>query len=114
MQAFASRLLSPFPVLFAWISNCHSRGGFTSYPNPSAPALADNPRPMNPNHILPSRSRRLIVAQACLLLAACPFALGQAVTPNAATLAKYDKNHNGRLDADELAAMQADQKTTAT
>ena len=29
--------------------------------------------------------------------------------PSAATLAKYDKNKNGRLDPDEIAAMQADQ-----
>src|SRR3954468_6700083 len=37
----------------------------------------------------------------------------QSVAPDAATLAKYDKNHNGRLDADELATMQADQAKAA-
>jgi len=31
-----------------------------------------------------------------------------AAAPDAATLAKYDKNHNGVLDPDELAAMQAE------
>lgn len=33
-----------------------------------------------------------------------------APTVDAATLAKYDKNHNGVLDPDEVAAMQADQR----
>ena len=44
------------------------------------------------------------------LLVALPAAglHAQAVVPDAATLAKYDTNHNGRLDADELAAKQAD------
>ena len=32
---------------------------------------------------------------------------------DAATLAKYDKNHNGVLDPDEIAAMQADQAKAA-
>jgi len=32
---------------------------------------------------------------------------------DAATLAKYDKNHNGRLDPEEIAAMQADQAKNA-
>jgi hypothetical protein len=32
--------------------------------------------------------------------------------PTAAQLAQYDKNHNGRLDPDELAALQADQAKT--
>jgi len=31
-----------------------------------------------------------------------------ASTPDAAALAKYDKYHNGKLDPDEVAAMQAD------
>ncbi|MES1167298.1 MAG: TonB-dependent receptor plug domain-containing protein, partial [Pseudomonadota bacterium] len=44
---------------------------------------------------------------------AVPFARAQtapSAAPDAATLAKYDKNHNGKLDPDEIAAMQADQK----
>lgn len=36
-----------------------------------------------------------------------PSLFAQAATTDAATLAKYDKNKNGRLDPDELAAMQA-------
>jgi hypothetical protein len=36
-----------------------------------------------------------------------------AAAGDAATLAKYDKNKNGRLDADELAALQADQAVAA-
>jgi hypothetical protein len=36
-----------------------------------------------------------------------------AAAPDSATLAKYDKNHNGVLDPDELAAMQADQAKAA-
>src|SRR5450631_4504112 len=40
-------------------------------------------------------------------------AWAQAAAPNAATLAKYDKNNNGRLDPDEIAAMQADEAKAA-
>mgnify|MGYP001553585485 CR=1 FL=1 len=36
-----------------------------------------------------------------------------ASAPDAQTLAKYDKNHNGRLDPDELAAMQTDEAKSA-
>ena len=36
-----------------------------------------------------------------------------AATPDAATLAKYDKNKNGRLDADELATLRADEEKAA-
>jgi len=44
----------------------------------------------------------------------CPVsAWAQAAAPDAATLAKYDKNHNGVLDPDEIAAMQADQAKAA-
>lgn len=52
---------------------------------------------------------RLLVLQACALAVAAP-AWGQTapVTATPAQLAKYDKNNNGRLDPDELAAMQAD------
>src|SRR5476649_2353360 len=37
----------------------------------------------------------------------------QAPAPSPAILAKYDKNHNGVLDPDEIAAMQADQAKAA-
>jgi outer membrane receptor protein involved in Fe transport len=49
---------------------------------------------------------------ACVLAAALvsPFLFAQtAPAPDAATLARYDTNRNGRLDPDELAAQQADQ-----
>src|SRR5258705_13495032 len=40
------------------------------------------------------------------------FAWGQSVpsdtSPDAATLAKYDRNHNGVLDPNELSALEAD------
>ncbi len=43
----------------------------------------------------------------------CPALLLAQAAPSAATLAKYDKNNNGRLDADEIAAMQADNAKAA-
>ncbi|HEX2853826.1 MAG TPA: TonB-dependent receptor plug domain-containing protein [Opitutaceae bacterium] len=43
-----------------------------------------------------------------------PLAWSQATAPDAATLAKYDTNKNGRLDASEVAAMDAAQKSTVT
>jgi hypothetical protein len=60
--------------------------------------------------------RGLVAAQLCALFAVT-LTFGQAIsapsgTPDAATLAKYDRNGNGRLDADELAAMQADNART--
>jgi outer membrane receptor for ferric coprogen and ferric-rhodotorulic acid len=57
------------------------------------------------------RTRYLIAAQLCALAFGLNQALAQsAPTVDAATLAKYDKNHNGILDPDEIAAMNADQK----
>mgnify|MGYP001599972145 CR=1 FL=1 len=55
--------------------------------------------------------RRLLLTSACLTIgfSLSPAQTAPAAAPNAATLAKYDKNKNGKLDADELAAMQADQ-----
>ena len=38
---------------------------------------------------------------------------GPSATPDAKTLARYDKNQNGKLDADELAALQADEAKAA-
>jgi outer membrane receptor protein involved in Fe transport len=57
-----------------------------------------------------------MLVPACTLLAAFPALAQQAstdMTPDAATLAKYDKNHDGKLDADEIAVMQADQAKAA-
>jgi hypothetical protein len=44
---------------------------------------------------------------------ACPSMVRAQAAPNAQTLAKYDKNNNGRLDPDEVAAMQADDARAA-
>jgi hypothetical protein len=65
---------------------------------------------MNPSKNLPSALRRLLLVP----VAATLFSLAHAQSaPDAATLAKYDKNKNGRLDPDEIAAMQADQAKAA-
>jgi hypothetical protein len=65
---------------------------------------------MNPSKTLPSVLRRLLLVP----VAATLFSLAHAQSaPDAATLAKYDKNKNGRLDPDEIAAMQADQAKAA-
>src|SRR6185312_13204160 len=63
------------------------------------------------------KTNRLPRSVQCLCLAALgvapllPLAHGQAApaASDAAVLAKYDKNKNGRLDSDELAALQSDQ-----
>ncbi|MBI5766304.1 MAG: TonB-dependent receptor [Verrucomicrobia bacterium] len=69
---------------------------------------------MNPSHRSLRALSRLLLGQLCLT-AAAPFVRGQAApAPDAATLARYDKNKNGRLDADEAAALAADQKKIAT
>src|ERR1043166_1755518 len=52
-----------------------------------------------------------LAAVAALCLSASTLAAQTASSVDAATLAKYDKNKNGKLEADELAAMQADQHT---
>ena len=46
-------------------------------------------------------------------IATLPASAQSIAAPDAATLAKYDKNHNGVLDPDEVAAMQADQAKAA-
>lgn len=50
---------------------------------------------------------------ALLLLTAAPASAQLSPAPDAATLAKYDKNKNAQLDADEVAAMEAENKSTA-
>ena len=59
-------------------------------------------------------SRRAILAPTLLLFIA-PLAGQVAPSPSVepALLAKYDRNNNGRLDADEVAALQADQAKAA-
>ncbi len=61
---------------------------------------------------------RVPIIAACLITFAptLPRLCAQAVSaaaPDAKTLARYDKNKNGKLDADELAALQADQDRSA-
>ena len=46
------------------------------------------------------------------LAAAWPLAAQTAAPVDAVTLAKYDKNNNGRLDPEELAEMNASEKST--
>jgi hypothetical protein len=69
---------------------------------------------MNSNLTSPQLCRLLMLA---LLSAVAPIVAqaqkAPSQAPNAATLAKYDKNRNGRLDADEVAAMQAAEKAAA-
>ena len=62
-------------------------------------------------------SSRSAVAGLVLLAGTAPGLLAQAApasAPDAPTLAQYDRNGNGRLDPEELAAQQADQARAAT
>ena len=70
---------------------------------------------MDSNRTLAHAVQRLTLALACAAVVAQP-ALAQSAggaAPDAQTLSKYDKNKNGKLDPDELAAMQADQAKAA-
>ena len=55
----------------------------------------------------------LIVGLTGLVVLPVGLLQAQAVGPDAAALAKFDKNRNGRLDADELAALQVEQAKVA-
>lgn len=68
---------------------------------------------MNPFESCVVRSARQILFPAFAFLAtiSCPAQVAPVV--DASVLAKYDLNKNGRLDADELAARQADEAKTA-
>ena len=72
--------------------------------------------PMTPDPHLTVSSRRLVPALLALLAATDSLSLhavaqvAPAAAPNATTLAKYDRNQNGRLDPDELAALDTDRK----
>ena len=70
--------------------------------------------PPNPVRIrkLPRRLSWLAVALACTAAAFSP-ASAQTRPASTEALAKYDKNKHGRLDADETAAMAADEKRSA-
>ena len=76
------------------------------------PRTADQPKQtMPPSH---PTVRRAFFAPALLAFIA-PLAGQVAPSPSVepALLAKYDRNNNGRLDADEVAALQADQAKAA-
>jgi hypothetical protein len=64
--------------------------------------------------VKPIPSAAALLASAFLSLALlAPAPLRAQAAPSAQTLAKYDRNNNGRLDPDETAAMQADQARAA-
>src|SRR5882672_7305867 len=70
---------------------------------------------MNPNQGYLASVRRRFFLPTVALLFVTPLSWAQlapANSPDAATLAKYDKNKDGKLDAGEQAAMEADQKKT--
>ncbi len=67
---------------------------------------------MNTSRLLPAL--RTWALTACALAMIAPAQAQQmAAAPTPTQLAKYDKNKNGALDADELAAMQADEAKAA-
>lgn len=74
---------------------------------------------MNPTRST-QRLRKLVLAQACALFAVSLASAQQTkqdpvrAAQDAQALAKYDKNKNGRLDADEQAAMAADNNAAAS
>jgi outer membrane receptor protein involved in Fe transport len=80
--------------------------------DPILPGMRCVANPMN----TPSRHSRPVVGIVRFALA-LPFAAlvsyGQTPAVDAMTLAKYDLNKNGRLDPDELAALEAAPRTTA-
>ena len=73
---------------------------------------------MNSTTTTPPIRRALLLALGCALFAVVPASAQQTnpaqMAPDAKSLAKYDKNKNGKLDADELAAMQADEAKAAS
>lgn len=74
---------------------------------------------MNTPRLSPYQRRRLLLAPVCLLLTGS-FAFAQtspsssSPAQDAKILAQYDKNNNGRLDADELATKAADDAKLAS
>lgn len=69
-----------------------------------------------PTPCLPPRPRTFLLLATAALLASPSLHAQQAPAPvvSAATLAKYDANKNGRLDANELATLEADEKKSAS
>jgi hypothetical protein len=70
---------------------------------------------MNPARRIPLITRSLLLALTgvgCAVVSVRAQAVN-AAAPDAKTLARYDKNKNGKLDPDELAAQRADESRTA-
>src|SRR5438874_931460 len=69
---------------------------------------------MNPSPVF---CRQLVRAALAVLLLAigtlAPAQVAPATAVDAATLARYDQNHNGRLDPDEQAALDRDRQNAA-
>ena len=69
---------------------------------------------MDTNGPISKLARQLALVLACAAVVAPPaLAQSAATAPDAAALAKYDKNKNGKLDPDELAVMEADKAKAA-
>ena len=68
---------------------------------------------MKAPRILMNSAARLLTSAFLTAALFCPASVRAQAAPNAQTLAKYDKNNNGRLDPDEVAAMQADNARAA-
>ncbi len=82
----------------------------TPFPDPVCPDLNMNCSPHLP---LAPRALRLLPCALLALLSSHAQTTPTPSAPDAKTLAKYDKNNNSRLDADELAAQRADEARTA-
>jgi hypothetical protein len=67
----------------------------------------------SPHLPLAPRALRLLPCALLALLSSHAQTTPTPSAPDAKTLAKYDKNNNSRLDADELAAQRADEARTA-
>ena len=72
---------------------------------------------MNTNLTTPPAGSARLLAVACALITLAPALAQQSdfakLAQDAKSLAKYDKNQNGKLDTDELAALQADEAKAA-
>ena len=82
--------------------------GYDAAPPPPLPA-------MKPSVTLLRRRPAILGYASLLALVLTPLRaqLAPAAAPDVATLAKYDTNKNGKLDPNEITAMEADQKAAA-
>ena len=69
---------------------------------------------MTPRHHLLETTGRLVLTVFVLSTSSLVQAQLASTPPDAAALAKYDRNKNGQLDADEVASMKADEAKTRT